>query len=244
MRLNEDERLDDLQFKNLKIIQNRNRYCFSADAVLLSYFLQVGAKEKLLDIGTGSGIIAILAAAKYNPAKIYGVEIQKDQAEMAARSVELNGLSEKIEIINDSIQSVAAKGYLSGMDCICCNPPYKEIHSGETSANSSIAASRHELSLSLDELMESAEKILKFKGKFFMIHRADRIAEIIFQMKSRGIEPKEIRLVAPKENAAFHLVLIKGVKGGKPGVIWHKPLYIADRNGTETEEIKIIYNRK
>ncbi len=241
--LNDKERLDDLQFKNLKIIQNKDRYCFSADAVLLSHFMYVGTKEVLLDIGTGSGIIAILAAAKYNPKKIYGVEIQKEQADMAVRSVELNGLSNKITIINKSIQDLSEDQNFNCVDCICCNPPYKEVDSGEVSENSSIALSCHEIKLNLKELMKSVDKLLKFKGRIYMVHRADRIAEIIFEMKKNNIEPKEMRLVAPKVNKPFHLILIKGIKGGKPGVKWHNPLFIADVNGNETEEIKIIYNR-
>lgn len=241
--LNENERLDDLQIKGLKIIQNSEKYCFTSDAVLLSSYAKAKKGEIVCDFCSGSGIIAMLLYAK-NPdiKKIYGIELQKELADMSQRSVDLNGLTEFIEILNIPVQKAYEKTGCNVADVVVCNPPYFKKNTSILSISKEIAIAKHEIEINIHEIIESAKKVLKFKGRFYLIHQAERTAEIIYEMTSQNIEPKVLRIVQARSDKAPHLVLIEGVYGGKSGIKLSKPLILIDQNNDYTEEAKKMYS--
>lgn len=215
--LKDGERLDDLQYNGLMIIQNPEWYCFTSDAVALANFVG-GAKDKnVVELCSGSSVISVLLDAKQNPSHIVCVELQECMCDMARRSVELNKQQDKIEIIcADAKDAPSLIGY-EGFDIVVANPPYGKINSGETQKRVEIALSRHEIALSLESLIITAFKLLKTKGVFYMVHRFDRLAEIFTVMRNNRIEPKEMRLLYGK-NDQPNAVLIKGIKQGSVGL--------------------------
>lgn len=244
MQLQENERIDDLEFKGLKIIQNEKGFCFGMDSILLSDFAKkIKSKSKVVDLGTGTGIIPILLTGKTDAEKIYGIEIQKEVAQMAKRSVELNKLEEKIEIINENIlnlKNILKKG---SIDAIVTNPPYKKANTGIVNEENKKLISRHEITATLDDFIEMSSYLLKDFGEFYMVHRPERLVDILNIMRAKKIEPKKIRMVNPNINKKSNLVLIKGVKCGKPFLEVEKNLYVYNLDGTYTEEILKIYNK-
>lgn len=215
--LKENERLDDLQLNNLFIIQNKEKYCFTSDAVLLSNFCNVKTGETVIDFGTGSGIIAILLAAKTKAKFIYGVELQPDLCNMAKRSISYNNLDEKIEILNLDIKDLY-KSLNVQADVIVCNPPYFKSSDSLKNKNPDIASARHEHSINLSELCLAASRKLNFKGRFYIIYPADRLAELVNTLIINKLQPKKLQLVQANLKTAPHLVLIESVLGGKSGV--------------------------
>ncbi|MEG2085379.1 MAG: methyltransferase [Clostridia bacterium] len=215
--IKQNERLDDLQIDGLMIIQNPDMYCFTSDAVALANYV-TNAKGKIVaDLGTGSGIIAILITYKQQPKKVIGIELQTYMADMAHRSVEYNNLSNSIDIIEgDILNATNLLGYES-VDIVVSNPPYRKCGSGEKQAVTEIAISRHEIAITLEQLVENASKILKYKGRFYLVHRFDRLAEIFYVMKKYNIEPKEIKFINGADMQPIS-VLIKGVKKGNVGL--------------------------
>ena len=185
MELKNGERIDDLQFKNLKIIQNKNGFCFGIDAVLLSDFAKNMKKTNtVVDFCTGTGIIAILLSGKVEKIKkIYAVEIQEDVAEMASRSVKLNKLEEKIEILNINLKETIKYLKTGTVDAITVNPPYKPIKSGIINEEDSIKIARHEIHCNLEDILNQASKLLIFGGSFYMIHRPERLVDIFYYMR-------------------------------------------------------------
>ena len=244
MELKENERIDDLEYEGLKIIQNSKWFCFGIDSVLLSDFAKNIKKDaKVLDIGTGTGIISILLSKKSNSKKIYAIEIQKEVADMAKRSVKLNNLEEKIEIINDNIKNINQYLENNTLDAIVTNPPYKKISTGKVSIEKNKLISRHEIECDLDDIIKVSYKLLKQKGEFYMVHRTDRLSEIIYKMKQNKLEPKQIRFVYSSVNKEPKLVLIKAVKDGNELTKVESPLIVYNEDGKYTEEILKIYNK-
>lgn len=270
MKINEDERIDDLQIKNMKIIQNKNGFCFGIDSVLLSDFAkEIKDNARVVDLGTGTGILGILLCAKTNLQEIIGVEIQKEVAEMAQRSVRLNCLENKFKILNLDIKEIKNKDKFNdkkieknqkinhkvdtrntetileknSFDYVVTNPPYKKINTGKINTNEKKLISRHELTANLDDFIETAQYLLKDKGTLFMVHRPDRLVDILQEMRKEKIEPKEIRFVYPKIKEEPNLVLIKGIKNARPFLKMDKPLYVYDEEGNYTEEILEIYQK-
>ena len=239
----EYERVDDLQYKGLKIIQNTKGFCFGIDAVLLSHFASVNDSDIVLDLGTGTGIIPILIAGHTNAKKIVGVEIQTEVSDMAKRSVEMNNLEDRIEIINDDLKNIDSYMKHNSFDVGTTNPPYIKYNGGLINENSIKTISRHEIKCSLEDVIRIGSKLLKHNGKFCMVNRPERLVDIIVLMRKYKVEPKNIRFVYPNKNKISNLVLIKGVKGAKSEVKIDKPLYVYDENGNFTKEIDIIYNR-
>lgn len=244
MELKENERIDDLEYEGLKIIQNSKWFCFGIDSVLLSDFAKNIKKDaKVLDIGTGTGIISILLSKKSNSKKIYAIEIQKEVADMAKRSVKLNNLEEKIEIINDNIKNINQYLENNTLDAIVTNPPYKKMSTGKVNVEKNKLVSRHEIECDLDDIIKVSYKLLKQKGEFYMVHRTDRLSEIIYKMKQNKLEPKQIRFVYSSVNKEPKLVLIKAVKDGNELTKVDSPLIVYNEDGKYSEEILKIYNK-
>lgn len=249
IKLNENERIDDLEIKGMKIIQNKNGFCFGIDSVLLSDFAkEIKNGAKCVDLGTGTGILGILLCAKTNLSQIIGIEIQEEVAEMANRSIILNNLENKFKIININLKEIKNNkiNYLekNSFDYIITNPPYKKLNTGKINENEKKLISRHEITANLDDFIEVANYLLKDKGTIFMVHRPERLADILEKMRKEKIEPKEIKFVYPKVNEEPNLILIKGVKNAKTFLKINKPLYIYNEDGSYTDEILKIYNKK
>lgn len=245
VELKKDERIDDLEYKGLKIIQNTEGFCFGIDAVLLSdYAKEIKNNSNVLDLGAGTGIISILLSEKTKLNKIYGIEIQKEVAQMAQRSVKLNDLENKIEILNMDIKDLENKFERNTFDAIVTNPPYKKIETGKTNEKENKFISRHEVTARLEDFIKISFNLLKDKGSIYMVHRPERLAEIIYLLKKNKLEPKKIRFVHSNTNQEPKLVLIKAVKNAKEFLTIEKPLFIYNEQGEYTEEIYKIYNKE
>ncbi len=237
----ENERLDELHRKGYKIIQDPNRFCFGMDAVLLSAFANVRKKERVLDIGTGTGIIPILMEARYGGESYVGIEIQEDVADMASRSVKYNNLEDKISIDNADVKD-ALKLYGSGFfDVITTNPPYMTVDKGLINPSDTKALSRHELSVKLEDIVSISSKLLKNKGRFYMIHRPARLVEIMNVMRKYNLEIKRIRMVHPYIDKEANMVLIEAMHDGKPFLKVENPLIVYEKSGEYTKEVMDIY---
>ena len=242
--LHENERIDDLQINNLKIIQNPDGFCFGIDSVLLSDFAKKMKKNaKVVDLGTGTGIISILLTAKTSSQSILGVEIQENVADMARRSVILNNLENKINIINDDIRNLDKKLELGTYDVVVTNPPYMKDNSGLKNENNAKLISRHEVECTLEDIARITQKLLNNNGEIYMVHRPDRLVDIMEIFRKFKLEIKEIRMEYPNREANANLVLIKAVKNGKAFLKIQKPLYVYEENGKYTNDILIIYNK-
>ena len=244
MELKQDERIDDLEFNGLKIIQNKNGFCFGIDSVLLSDFAKNMRKNsKVIDLGTGTGIINILLSGKTTAKELVGVEVQEEVADMAKRSVKLNGVEGKIEILNKNIldlKNIYNKGYF---DVVVTNPPYKKINTGLINEENKKMISRHEITANLRDFIHISSYLLKDHGEFFMVHRPERLVDILWTMREEKIEPKKIKFVYPNENKKTNLVLIKGVKNGNYFLEFEDNLYVYNQNGNYTDEILKIYGK-
>lgn len=246
MILKEDERIDDLEFKGLKIIQNRNGFCFGIDSVLLSDFakdMKINDNSKVIDLGTGTGIINILLSGKTDAKNFVGVEIQDDVADMAKRSVELNGLDNKIEIINTDILNLKEIFKTEKFDVVVTNPPYKKINTGLLNESDKKIVSRHETTATLQDFIHISSFLLKDYGEFYMINKPERLVDIFSYMRYEKIEPKKIRFIYPNKNKKTNLVLIKGIKLGKSFLEFEDNLYIYKNDGNYTDEVLKIYNK-
>ena len=244
MKLNNNERIDDLEYENLKIIQNKEGFCFGIDSVLLSDYEKNIKKDAIVvDIGTGTGIIGLLLCKKAKLKKIYGVEIQEDVAKMAG-SVQLNSLEDKFEIINIDINNISDKLDNNSIDVIVTNPPYKKKNTGLLNEEEKKLISRHEIKCTLEDIVKTSYKLLKSKGEFYMVHRAERLVDILYTLRNNKLEPKNIRFVHSKAGEKPKLILIRCVKDAKEYLKIENPLFIYDNNGEYTDEILKIYNKK
>ena len=242
--LEENERVDDLEFKELKIIQKNNGFCFGIDSVLLSDFAkEIKNNSNVLDLGTGTGILSILLSGKTNLKKIYGIEIQKDIADMAQRSVKLNKLENRIEIINSDIKNLRNIFDINFFDAIVTNPPYKNQNSGKINENEYKYISRHETTANLSDFIKISVQLLKDKGSFYMVHRPERLIDIIYELRSHKLEPKNIKFVYSNKEKEPKLVLIKAVKNANKFLKVEKPLFVYNEDGSYTDEILKIYNK-
>ena len=241
IELKDNERIDDLQRNGYKIIQNEKKFCFGMDAVLLSGFALVKEGEKLLDIGTGTGIIPILLEAKSDGDHFTGLEIQEESADMAARSVKLNGLTDKIDIICGDIKDAQSLFRPASFDVITTNPPYMIGKHGLTGKNREKAIARHEIFCTLDDIARQAGELLKDKGRFYMVHRPFRLVEIFNTLTKYRLEPKRLKLVYPYIDKEPNMVLIEALKGGNPRLTVEKPLIVYSKPGVYMDEIYDIY---
>ena len=241
INLKENERLDDLQRNGYQIIQNPEKFCFGMDAVLLSGFARAKESDICLDMGTGTGIIPLLMEGKYHCARLTGLEIQEESADMARRSVALNGLSDKIQIITGDIKEADRIFKSASFDCITCNPPYMIGQHGITNPDAPKAIARHEILCTLEDVVSQAAKLLKPGGRFYLVHRPFRLAEIITSLTSHKLEPKRMQLVYPYVDKEPNMVLIEAVRGGRSRMTVEKPLIVYEKPGVYTPEIYDIY---
>ena len=239
--LMENERLDDLQRNGLKIIQKTDGFCFGMDAVLLSGFATVKPGEKVLDMGTGTGIIPLLLSAKTKGEHFTGLEIQNVIADMAARSVNLNHLEEKIEIVNGDIKEASRIFGAASFDVVTTNPPYMNDAHGLKNPTEVKAISRHEVPCTLEDVVREGAKVLKSGGRMYMVHRPHRLIEIITAMKQYKLEPKRMKMVHPFLDKEANMVLIEAVKGGGSWLKMEAPIVVYKETGVYTDEIWEIY---
>lgn len=239
--LKENERIDDLQRNGYRIIQSRDKFCFGMDAVLLSGFARAGKGNTLLDMGTGTGIIPILMEAKTEAAHLSGLEIQEESADMARRSVLLNGLEDKITIVTGDIKEAGSLFDAASFDVITCNPPYMIGKHGLKNPDDAKAIARHEILCTLEDVISQAAGLLKPGGNFFMVHRPFRLSEIMVLLSRYKLEPKRMQLIYPFIDKEPCMVLIEANRGGKPRLKVEKPLIIYKEPGVYMPEIYDIY---
>lgn len=241
VELKAGERIDELQRNGYQIIQNENGFCFGMDAVLLSGFAKVKKGENALDLGTGTGIIPILLEAKTEGRHFTGLEIQETSADMAQRSVCLNDLNEKVEIVRGDIKEAVDLFGKASFDVVTSNPPYMTGQHGLINPDMPKAIARHEILCTLEDVIGQASALLKENGRFYMVHRPFRLSEIMVTMSRYRLEPKRMKLVYPFVDKEPNMVLIEGLKGGRPRVTVEKPLIVYERPGVYTSEIYDIY---
>lgn len=242
--LKPEERLDDLQVNGYEIIQHPGKFCFGMDAVLLANFARVKKHERVLDLGTGTGIIPILMTAKTEGEDFTGLEIQEESADMARRSVIHNHLEEKVKIVTGDIKEAANIFGPVSFDVITTNPPYMIGHHGIANASDTKAIARHEVLCTLDDILRESARLLKPKGRFYMVHRPFRLAEIMTKMVQAGIEPKRMRLVHPFIDKEPNMVLIEGSRGGNSRMTVEPPLVVYKEVGVYNDELLKEYGMK
>lgn len=241
VKLLPDERIDDLQRNGYQIIQNPGKFCFGMDAVFLSGFARIKPGETVLDLGTGTGIIPILLAAKSEGAHFTGLELQADSADMARRSVLLNGLNGKIDIVEGDIKEADRLFKAASFDVITTNPPYMTGEHGLVNPQLPKAIARHELKCTLEDVVRMSGKLLRPGGRLYMVHRPFRLAELMSTLVSHRLEPKRMRLVHPFVDKEPNMVLIEARRGGKARLSVEPPLIVFERPGVYTEEVKRDY---
>ncbi|MDD7333510.1 MAG: tRNA1(Val) (adenine(37)-N6)-methyltransferase [Lachnospiraceae bacterium] len=235
------ERLDELHRNGYYIIQDPGRFCFGMDAVLLSGFARVKPGEKALDLGTGTGIIPILLEAKTKGEHFTGLEIQPESADMAARSVAYNHLEEKVDIVTGDIKGASQIFGASSFDVVTTNPPYMIGQHGLVNEGDAKAIARHEILCDLDDILRESARILPPGGRFYMVHRPFRLAEIFSKMVAYRIEPKRMQMVYPFVDKEPNMVLIEGLRDGKSRLTVEKPLIVFEKPGVYTKDITEIY---
>lgn len=241
IELKPGERVDELQRNGYRIIQNENGFCFGMDAVLLSGFARVKKGEQALDLGTGTGIIPILLEAKTEGEHFTGLEIQETSADMAGRSVRLNDLDQKVSIVKGDIKEATDLFGKASFDVVTSNPPYMTGQHGLVNPDMPKAIARHEILCTLEDVISQASALLKENGRFYMVHRPFRLAEIMVMMSRYRLEPKRMKLVYPFADKEPNMVLIEGLKGGRPRITVEKPLIVYQKPGVYTDEIYDIY---
>lgn len=241
VNIKDDETLDDLSKADKKIIQKKNGFRFAVDAVLLANFVTIKKAGKLIDFGTGTGIMPILLSEHKKIEKIYGIEIQEEIAEMAKRSIEINKLNEKIEILNTDIEGIYTKLGDDFAEYVISNPPYIKIEEGITSLVDTKAISRHEVKIKLDRIVYNARRILKTGGRFCIIYRVYRFQELITTLSEHKFNIKRIRFVYTKEGDEASFVMIEAIKNSRCEIEIMPPMNICDANGNNTEEFLSYY---
>lgn len=238
---------DLLNYNGMKIVQNENYFNFSLDSVLLPNFVTLKSNiSNIIDFGCGNAPISMILSLKTNDnVKITGIEIQKEIYNLALESVKINNLQNRVNLINDDIKNITNYFDTDSVDVVVCNPPYfKNKEDSNINDNEIKAIARHEILITLDDIIYKAKVILKNGGNLAIVHRTDRLIDIISIMKKNNIEPKKIRFVYPKENSESNLVLIEGTKNGKTGLKILKPLIVHNSDGSYTNEVMDMFNNK
>lgn len=239
--LREGERLDDLQRNGLAIIQNPEKFCFGMDAVLLSQFISIRKGETVMDLCTGTGILPLLCCAKTDAGHIDALDIQPDSVDMARRSVLWNALQDKIQIYEGDVKTASAQFGKCVYDVVTVNPPYMNDNHGIKNPDLPMAIARHEVLCSLEDVIRESHHLLRPKGRFYMVHRPFRLAEILSMMREYHLEPKRLQLVHPYIDKEPNMVLIEGVRDGNPMIKIAPPLIVYEESGKYTPEILELY---
>lgn len=237
------ERLDDLMIHGLKIIQQENEFCFSLDAVLLSHFAFVRQGASVVDLGAGTGVIGFLLIAR-GAGQVVGLEISPAMAQMAARSVALNGLTEQMRVIVGDFRQINRLLPGGTAELVVSNPPYRALGGGYINPNDKVARARHEITANLDDVIAAARYLVKYRGRFTMVHLPERMAEILKKMSDAGLEPKRLRLVYPNLSQKPNMLLVEGIRGAKPGLEVLPPLLVYKPDGSYCEEIRAYYKER
>lgn len=242
--LRENERLDDLGRKGYRIIQNTKIFCFGIDAILLSAFAKMNETDSAIDLGTGNGIIPMLMEARYGGSHLYGLEIQDINVELARRSIEMNGLLGKVEVVQGDIKEASQIFGAGRYDVVTSNPPYMNENHGLTNPDSHKAIARHEILCTLEDVVREASKLLKVNGHFYMIHRPHRLVEIFDTLTRYKLEPKRVRFVHPFVDKEANMVLIDAIRGAKSMVKIENPLVVYQEQGVYTQELWDIHYKE
>jgi tRNA1Val (adenine37-N6)-methyltransferase len=235
------ERIDDLQRDGLRIIQHPGRFCFGIDAVLLSGFCRAKRRDKVVDLGTGTGILPILLSAKTAASHFTGIEIQPEMAEMAARSVAMNGLSSRVRIVAGDLKEASTLLGKNAFEVVVSNPPYFKAGGGKANPSKDLEIARHEVCCTLEDVIREAGALLKQSGHFFLICTASRLSEAMNLAQQYKLQPKRLRMIHPFADAEANLFLMEAVKGGPPGIRVEKPLVVYQTKGVYTDEVIAIY---
>ncbi|MDF2882161.1 MAG: SAM-dependent methyltransferase [Clostridiaceae bacterium] len=239
----DDETLDDLQIDDIRIIQKKEAFRFGVDAVLLANYAKIKRGALVADLCSGTGIVPFIISGKTAAASIIGIEIQDNMVEMAKRSVKYNKLEHKVNFINGDIKNIDLLKSMPKADVVTVNPPYKLRNSGLINSKDNNAIARHEILCTLDDVIRASNILLKDNGRFFMVHRPDRLADIMCTMRKYKLEPKRIQMVQPSISKAPNIILVEGQKYGGTFLKWEKTLYVHNEDGSYTEEINKIYGR-
>lgn len=239
----EDETLDDLQLKGIHVIQKKTAFRFGVDAVLLANFVNVKKGASVIDLCTGTGIIPFIIAGKTEAFKITGLEIQEEMVEMANRSVEYNNLEKRVNFIHGDLKNMELLKAMPKAEIITVNPPYKLKQSGIINADDKNAIARHEICCTLEDVIIASRILLKDNGRMYMVHRPERLADILCLMRKHKIEPKRIRMVHPSHHKTPNIVLVEGQRDGGMFLKWEPSIYIYESDGRYTKEINDIYGR-
>jgi len=239
-KLKANERIDDLMTFNLKIIQSPDVFCFSLDAVLLARFCTVPAKGRILDLGTGNGVIPLLLSTR-TKASITGVEIQRRLWDMAVRGVRMNGLEDRIRIVLGDLRRLPEEEAPESYDLVTVNPPYLPVPQGQVNANEHHAWARHEVMCTLEDVVRVAARLVRSGGKVAMVHRPSRLAEIVETLRGHRLEPKRLRFVHPRAGAEANMILIEAMKGGKPDLRVHPPLIVHREDNRYCDELLDVF---
>ena len=243
MKLFSGERLDQLGYGGYQIIQHEAEFAFSLDAVLLAHFAKVKRECQAIDLGTGTGVIALLLAAR-GAKTITGLELNSRMAGLAQRSIALNHLSDKIHVLEaDYRYPKRLLDFLpaGSADLVVANPPYRIVGTGVQNRKEAVASARHELSAALVDVIAAAAFWVKYRGRFAMVHSPERMTEIVSLMSQQGLEPKRLRLVYPRLNKSANMLLVEGIRGGKSGLVVLPPLIVHNADGSYSDEIKRFY---
>lgn len=237
------ETLDDLQLKDICIIQKREGFRFGIDAVLLANFANVKKKHKEMDLCTGTGIVPFIIKGKKEPEKIVGLEIQNKFVEMANRSIKINGFNDTMEFLHGDLKDKELLKSIGRFDVVTVNPPYKLEKSGIVNPNDKYAIARHEVMCNLDNVIEACRIVLKDNGRLYMVHRPERLADIFCIMRKYKIEPKRVQMVHPNTKKPANILLVEGQRDGGAYLKWEPPIYVYNDDGSFSKEINEIYGR-
>lgn len=244
IELKEGERIDNIGFGRLSLIQKPSEFCYGIDAVLLAdYVGQLKKDFKVVDLGTGTGIIPLILSHKTEASELWGVEIQKESYERANRTIAMNKLTERIYLVHCDVKDVVKHFGTGKFDVVVTNPPYNVKKGSLANENVAKTIARHETTATLDNFIEAASTLLRSRGDFYLIHRPSRLVDIFYLARRYHLEPKEIRFVAPNREKKPNLVLVHCVKGGRPELNFADNLYVYNSEGGYTEEINAIYER-
>lgn len=236
--IHDNEKIEDLGLKGYKVIQSKDGFCFGSDAVLLSRFVKLKKGARVLDMCTGTGIIPVLLWGLCELSGIEAVEIVPEVAEMAQRTMKMNDLEDKIHVHNGDLKDAKKMFGAHAFDAVTCNPPYMNVGGGLINPKDTLALARHEIACTLDDVVKSANDVLKPCGKLFMVHRADRMCDVISTLRKYKIEPKRLAVVYPSEDKAASLILVEGARGGKAQLKIENAIFMYDKDGNYLQSLK------